>query len=583
LRVRFHNLMAAGLAVLLAGCIAAWLLTREANPARVASKPHTAAAPVSTVDQRLFDTARGMTALAHTAEEQELAVAAVRFADQELDQDFATAIREAAVSPPPATGPLHDLATHIADLKTRIAAGQQRVAQLSKDASANAADKLELAKAQVALDQDELDDAQQDLARQGGDEHARLERALEDHEATQHNAPPLPKLSAEGPPGTLRGQIGWWLAAGASADQIAAGRADADHKTATLEHAHKTLEGSLGSAAPAPAGGDSDDDDDGTAAALAQLSRLSGQRKTLADLDKRIQTCQQLSGVYQKWLAVVAGQRRAALHLMLGSLAAILIVLMLAVLAHRFIRDAFGRQEDRRRLHQLRTISRIGIELAAAAVILLIIFGAPTQMPTILGLATAGLTIVLKDFIVAFFGWFVLMGRNGIRLGDWVEIEGVGGEVIEIGMLRTVLLEMGNWTSTGHPTGRRVGFVNSFAIEGHYFNFSTVGQWLWDELQVTLPPGGDPYKMAGQIREAVEHETDADAALAAQDWERVTHQYGTQAFSAKPAVDLRPSPAGLMVVVRYITRAPMRYAVKSRLFEAIVELMHQSAGAAQRA
>src|SRR5205814_1267265 len=83
---------------------------------------------------------------------------------------------------------------------------------------------------------------------------------------------------------------------------------------------------------------------------------------------------------------------------------------------------------------------------------------------------------------VGFIGWFVLMGRNGIRLGDWVEINGVTGEVIELGMFHTVLLETGNWTDSGHPTGRRVTFTNGFAIEGHYFNFSTSGQWLWDEI-----------------------------------------------------------------------------------------------------
>jgi hypothetical protein len=70
-------------------------------------------------------------------------------------------------------------------------------------------------------------------------------------------------------------------------------------------------------------------------------------------------------------------------------------------------------------------------------------------------LAGPGLTVVLKDFIGAFFGWFVPMGRNGIGLGDRVEINGVGGEAIEVGILRTVLLEMRNWTNTGHLTGRR--------------------------------------------------------------------------------------------------------------------------------
>src|SRR5438874_11908996 len=139
---------------------------------------------------------------------------------------------------------------------------------------------------------------------------------------------------------------------------------------------------------------------------------------------------------------------------------------------------------------------------------------------------------------------------------------------------------MGNWTSTGHPTGRRVGFINSFAIEGHYFNFSTTGQWLWDELQVMLPVAGDPYALAEQIRRMVESQTEKDSKQAEQEWERVTRQYGVRAFSARPAVDLRPLASGLEVVVRYITRAPLRYEVKSRLFQSIVDLLQKSAATA---
>jgi len=158
-------------------------------------------------------------------------------------------------------------------------------------------------------------------------------------------------------------------------------------------------------------------------------------------------------------------------------------------------------------------------------------------------------------------------------VGDWVEIKGVGGEVIEVGLFKTVLLEMGNWTNTGHPTGRRVSFMNGYAIESAYFNFSTAGQWLWDELQVTVPSGRDPYATAQQIRELVERETESDAQLAEHDWERITRQYGTQAFSARPAVDLRPVGGGLEVQVRYITRGPRRYEVKSRLFRQIVDVL----------
>src|ERR1019366_4687804 len=105
-------------------------------------------------------------------------------------------------------------------------------------------------------------------------------------------------------------------------------------------------------------------------------------------------------------------------------------------------------QTDGQRLHQLRVIARITLQVVAVLLILLILFGPPTQLSTIIGLVTAGLTVAMKDFIVAFFGWFTLMGKNGIRVGDWVEIEGVSGEVIESGLLNTELLELRNATNT---------------------------------------------------------------------------------------------------------------------------------------
>jgi small-conductance mechanosensitive channel len=75
-------------------------------------------------------------------------------------------------------------------------------------------------------------------------------------------------------------------------------------------------------------------------------------------------------------------------------------------------------QTDRKRLHQVRVMAGVAVQVAALVLILLVLFGPPSQVSTIIGLATAGLTVVLRDFIVSFFGWFALMGKNGIRVGD---------------------------------------------------------------------------------------------------------------------------------------------------------------------
>ena len=181
---------------------------------------------------------------------------------------------------------------------------------------------------------------------------------------------------------------------------------------------------------------------------------------------------------------------------------------------------------------------------------------------------------MLKDFIVAFFGWFILMGKNGVRVGDWVEINGVGGEVVEVGLLRTTLLETGNWAESGQPTGRRVAFMNSYAIEGHYFNFSTSGQWLWEEMHVTLPSNEDAYALTDKIREAVEEITQDDTTAAMGEWRRLSQQQGSlSTLSAKPIVELRPG-GSLEVAIRYIARAQERFAMRSRLYQKLLTILH---------
>jgi hypothetical protein len=228
---------------------------------------------------------------------------------------------------------------------------------------------------------------------------------------------------------------------------------------------------------------------------------------------------------------------------------------------------------DQRQVQTLKATARLTVQVVAVLLILLVIFGPPSQLGTFLGLAGAGLTVALKDFIVGFLGWFVLMRKNGIRLGDWVEINGVTGEVIEIGLFHTVLLETGNWADSGHPTGRRVTFTNSYAIEGHYFNFSTSGQWLWDELQVVLPTGEDPYPMIDAIQKCVVEATQATAKEAALELRNAAGSRDIGAFSADPSINLRPVLGGIELSVRYITQANQRSQLRTRLNQAAVELL----------
>ena len=251
------------------------------------------------------------------------------------------------------------------------------------------------------------------------------------------------------------------------------------------------------------------------------------------------------------------------LHLILQSIALIAFILICGILANEIVRRFLERPSlDGRRMRTLRILTRLGVQLLGFVLILLVVFGVPSEMSTILGLTTAGLTIALQSFILAFCGWFILMGKNGIHVGDWVEINGVGGEVIEISLFRTTLLETGNWTDKGHPTGRRTTFLNNFAISGQYFNFSTVGQWMWDEISISVPAASDTYAMVELIHKAATEETEKAAQLAEEAWRRARWQNGLSQFSASASVNLRPGGIGIRPgrPLRYPGVRPLRYA-----------------------
>jgi small-conductance mechanosensitive channel len=269
-------------------------------------------------------------------------------------------------------------------------------------------------------------------------------------------------------------------------------------------------------------------------------------------------------------------QHQIVLHLLLQSLALILFIAVCMVLCDALVRRLMSHPAlDHRQTQTLRSILELGIQLVGVMLILLVIFGTPQETPTILGLATAALTIALQDFILAFLGWFILIGKNGIHVGDWVEINGVGGEVIEVRLFFTSLLETGTLEDKGHPTGRRITFMNGYAIRGQYFNFSTTGQWMWDEISVSIPASGDVNATVEKIHNAVLAETEKNARLAEQEWKRGAHGNWLSRFSATPVVNLRPSASGVDIQVRYVTRASERFDLRNRLYQHVIDLLRQ--------
>jgi len=549
------------------------------------------------VDQTPLMSAQRLAQMPTTAEELPFAQEALRLGDHDMDLAFAAAVRNAQEHPPVLSAEAKETEARLQQSERAVEADKAEIARLTAAYEKAGADKkdalddqLDVAKAQQELDQDEADDAKQDLIRAGGDPKGRIQSMVEEHEATSHVADTMhvsvdTTVEAQG----LIHRVQRWSALHQKQLLLWKAKQDAESLAMSLTAQHNALESQIScgkahaartnaQATSSAVAGDSRkasnlNREESTNLVKATKLRASEQ-KTLAGFGKRIDDQKQLADVYAKWAGVLAAKQRSVIHRMFIGLVIIFGILLVGIFFDSWLEQLLGKTSlDRRQVETMRTVTRVAVQICAVLFILLVIFGPPNQLGTILGLAGAGLTVALKDFIVGFLGWFVLMGKNGIRLGDWVEINGVTGEVVELGMFHTVLLETGNWTDSGHPTGRRVTFTNSYAIEGHYFNFSTSGQWMWDELQVVLPTGQDPYPVIDAIRKKVAEATTESAKQAEQEWQHAASSRQMSALSAAPAINVKPVIGGVEIAVRYITRANERYQLRAKLYQAAVDLL----------
>jgi small-conductance mechanosensitive channel len=548
------------------------------------------AAHGSTIDPTALRIAERFAQMPTSADELPLAQEALRLGDREMDLAFAAAVRDVQEYPVVLNAEAKRSQAGLQNAQKSLDQDNAQVAQLTSALNKASAvkqtsleDQLERAKVQAELDQDEVDNAKQELIRAGGDAQDRIEQLMKEHDAASRVADSTTVNTATPPerPGLIHHYL-LWSQMRDKALQLQQAREDAESTRADFSTKRETLQLSSKDQTQEPsvvvggssASANSQTTNETSTELVRATRRRSAMVKALTSLDERIQDQKQLGETYKKWIQVVAAKQRTVIHDSLSGTAVVVAILLIGIFFDSFLKQLLNKLRlDRRQAATLHAVISTSLQIIAAGLILLVFFGPPSQLGTFLGLAGAGLTVALKDFIVSFFGWFVLMGRNGMRLGDWVEINGVTGEVAELGMFHTVLLETGNWTDSGHPTGRRVTFTNNFAIEGHYFNFSTSGQWLWDELTVVLASNQNPYPIVEAIQKAVLEATAESTGQAEKEWQQAAHSREMRRLSAAPAIHVKPVSGGVEVVVRYITRASERSQLRSKLYQAAMRLI----------
>ena len=244
-------------------------------------------------------------------------------------------------------------------------------------------------------------------------------------------------------------------------------------------------------------------------------------------------------------------------------------------LLERILPPRFGDGDHRYRVRKM---------VIAAAYIIILIFlvilfeDRLKHVGFALGLFGAGIVVALQDVIASFGGFIAIEFSNLYRVGDRIQVNETKGDVIDISVMRTTVMETGNWVSGDLYNGRIVRIPNNAVLKGPVFNYSQGFRFVWDEIKVRLTSKSD-HQLAREMLLRVAKETVSDYQVEAQDsWNRITENYRIENPLLEPIVTLQANGEALEFSLSYIVDYTKRTIVKDQLFTKIVDEVVNSNG-----
>jgi small-conductance mechanosensitive channel len=238
------------------------------------------------------------------------------------------------------------------------------------------------------------------------------------------------------------------------------------------------------------------------------------------------------------------GVRLAVLALFIG------IVVVLSEIGKRAI---YRYVQEPHRRYQFLLLRKIGLALAIIIIVALGFASRLESAVTYAGLLTAGIAVALQNVIVSVVGYFFLIGRYGIRVGDRVQISGVTGEVVDIGLVRIHVMELGG-SSADTPTGRVVAFSNSIVFQPAAGIFKQIPgtNFVWHEATVTLAPNSDfrlaRERLLGAVQSVL---ADYHEEMDRQNRAIERNLIAVPSDGLRPQIHLRLTPSGLETLIRF--------------------------------
>jgi small-conductance mechanosensitive channel len=283
-----------------------------------------------------------------------------------------------------------------------------------------------------------------------------------------------------------------------------------------------------------------------------------------------------------KWRTSVKRQYHEVLGVLRTRLAILLGALSAVIAGSELWRRAVLRYvHEPRHRNRLLLIRRIVTWVLILLILSLTFITRLSSFATFAGLLTAGLAVAMQSVLVSLVGYFILIGKYGLRVGDRVQVGNVTGEVIDLGLIRMHLLELTPQEPRG-PTGRVVAIANSivFQSSGGLFRQIPGVNFAWHEVTVSLPAGSDYVGLKNRLLGSLTAIVDEYRGELVRQAQTIRDATALPASTdVTPQVQLQFSPSGVEAKVRYPVPLNRTAEVDERVSQELHQLTQRAAAA----
>lgn len=245
--------------------------------------------------------------------------------------------------------------------------------------------------------------------------------------------------------------------------------------------------------------------------------------------------------------------------LLVAVLAIVLLVSLIKKQLNRTIKDVDNKYRARKAMNM------VGYLLIVAAC-LFVYSDKLGNIGVALGVAGAGIAFALQEVIVSIAGWLNILIAGTVGVGQRVKIGDVKGDIIDIGVMGTTIMEVGDWVNGDLYNGRIISLANSFVFKEKIHNYSAEYPFLWDEITVPIRTESD-YNLARKVFTDVLNELCADYASKSEaQWNNLANKYRVENAQVQPMVTLQFDENWITFTLRYIVDYKKRRSTKDAIY-----------------